>query len=100
MSLCHDLKIYDGFMDVREFDKDIQCFDPPGNEAIDELEVGDCVEVNHNGERFWIKIVEFCGICDIIGNVLSDLIFDHPFKKGDNIKFAKWNIYSIDKECI
>jgi hypothetical protein len=84
---------------VRDFDKDVQCFDFPGQKAIDELEVGDCVEVNHNGERFWTKFVEFCGPCDIVATVLSALVFDHPFTTGDNIKFAKWNVYSIDKEC-
>jgi len=100
MSLCDDLKIYDGYIDVRDFDYLVQCFDPPGNEALDELKVGDCVEVNHNGERFWTKVVEICKVCDIVGVVLSNLVFDHPFTTGDNIKFARWNVYSIDKECV
>lgn len=100
MSLCNDLDIFDGFIDVRDFDKDVQCFDPPGTEALDELKVGDCVEVNHNGERFWTRVVELCGICDIVARVLSTLVFSHPFATGDIIKFAKWNVYAIDEECI
>ena len=99
MSLCNDLEIYDGYIDVRDFDKDVQCFNPPGNEALNELVVGDCVEVNHNGERFWTKIVELCPPCDIVAQVLSTLVFNHPFTTGDNIKFARWNVYTIDKEC-
>ena len=100
MNLCAKLKIYDGFIDIRDFDKDVACFDAPGEGAIMELQPGDCLEVNHDGERFWTTFIEFCKPCDIITKVLSQLVFNHPFQTRDNIKFAKWNIYSIDKECL
>ena len=96
MDECN-LEIYEDFIDVRDFDKDVFDFNAPTQVMLDDLEVGDCVEVNHNGERFWNEIEKFCGSCDLVAKVYQDLVFDHPFAKGSLIKFSRWNIYTIKK---
>lgn len=63
-----------------------------------EVDVGDCVEVNQGDERFWIQVTDVCN-CFIIGIVVSDLHFNHPFTTGDKIKITTQQIYNVDKEC-
>lgn len=63
-----------------------------------EVEIGDCVEVNHNGDRFWIQVTDVC-VCFIIGIVLGPLHFDHDFGVGDKIRVEIYQIYNVDKGC-
>jgi len=63
-----------------------------------EVEIGDCVEVNQGNERFWIQVTDTCN-CFLVGIVMSDLHFDHPFQKGDCIKVTTQQIYNVDKSC-
>jgi hypothetical protein len=63
-----------------------------------EVEIGDCVEVNQNGDRFWILVTEVC-VCFIIGIVLAPLHFPHPFAVGDKIRVEIYHIYNVDKGC-
>lgn len=65
---------------------------------LNDVEVGDCVEVNHGGERFWIQITAVC-TCYVVGIVVSDLHFSHPFIKGDKIRVEIQQIYNHDKGC-
>ena len=70
----------------------------PVNELEREVEVGDCVEANQGGERFWIQVTAVCG-CFVVGIVVSDLVFNHPFSKGDCVKITTQQIYNVDKGC-
>jgi len=63
-----------------------------------EVEIGDCVEVNENGDRFWIQVTDVC-VCFIIGIVLGPLHFDHDFGVGDKIRVEIYHIYNVDKGC-
>jgi hypothetical protein len=63
-----------------------------------EVEVGDCIEVNQGGERFWIQVTDVC-VCYVVGFIVSDLVLDHPFNKGDTIRVEIWHIYNVDKGC-
>lgn len=63
-----------------------------------EVDVGDCVEANQGGERFWIRVTDTCN-CYLVGIIVSDLVFDHPFKKGDCIKITTQQIYNVNKSC-
>jgi len=63
-----------------------------------EVEVGDCVEANQGRERFWVQVTDVC-VCYIIGIVISDLHFNHPFTKGSRIRLEIFHIYNVDKGC-
>ena len=90
---CHDC------VDAWELSRMYGCHESPNPIAsIDEVDVGDCVEVNHNGERFWIKVTDVCR-CFIVGEIISNLIYNHPFNKGQNIRVEIWAIYNVDKAC-
>lgn len=70
----------------------------PVRELDREVEVGDCVEANQGGERFWIEVTAVCG-CFVVGIIRSDFKFVHPFNKGDCIKITTQQIYNVDKGC-
>ncbi len=70
----------------------------PVSNLEDEVEVGDCVEANQGNERFWIQVVDVC-VCYVVGIVVSDLSFSHPFVKGDKIRLEIHHIYNVDKGC-
>jgi hypothetical protein len=63
-----------------------------------EVEIGDCVEIHHYFERFWIQITDVC-MCYAIGIVLAPLHSPHPFGIGDKIKIEAKHIYNVDKGC-
>jgi len=63
-----------------------------------EVDVGDCVEANQGGERFWLEVTAVCG-CYVVGILISDLHFDHPFQKGDCLKILTQQIYNVDRGC-
>ena len=90
--------ICDGYEDVSSFDllymsKDFQA---PTAHEVSLVKIGDYIEVNNGGERFWTKVIykEF-SCCYFVATIQDDLKMPHPFSKGDNIKFHKFNIYSI-----
>lgn len=99
---CKDKNYYkcDDCVNAWELSKLYGCYESP-NPVTDlerEVEVGDCVEVNQNGERFWIKVTDVC-VCFIIGTVIGPLQFSHPFVAGDRIRVEIYQIYNVDKEC-
>lgn len=90
--------ICDGFEDVSTFDllymsKDFQA---PTDHEVSLVEIGDYIEVNNDGERFWTKVINKYS-CYFVATIQDDLKMPHPFSKGDNIKFHKFNIYNIRK---
>ena len=90
----------DDCTDAWELSRNYSCFESP-NPVIDldmEVDIGDCVEANQGGERFWVRVVEVC-VCYIIGVVISDLVFNHPFNKGERIRLEIYHIYNVDKGC-
>ena len=67
----------------------------PVSDIDREVEVGDCVEANQGGERFWVQVTDTC-TCYIIGVVVSDLVFPHPFVKGQKIRLEIFHIYNVE----
>jgi hypothetical protein len=63
-----------------------------------EVNVGDCVEVNEGGERFWIQVTDVC-VCFLIGVVLGPLRFSHGFSVGSRIRVEIYHIYNVDRGC-
>jgi len=49
------------------------------NSIDSEIEIGNLVEANQNGERFWVRVTDKC-VCYIIGIVVSELVFSHPIQ--------------------
>ena len=99
---CKDKDYYkcDTCTDAWELSREYGCKESP-NPVTDldrEVEIGDCVEVNEGGERFWIQVTDVCR-CFIIGIVISDLVFPHPFTTGDKIRVEIYHIYNVDKGC-
>lgn len=89
----------DDCVDAWELSRLYGCNESPNPVTdLDQVEVGDCIEVNQNGERFWIQVTDVC-ICFVVGIVVSDLVFSHPFSKGDSIRVEIWHIYNVDKGC-
>ena len=97
-TIANGVYICDGFKDVTEFDFLTTGIDftAPTPEEVSLVEVGDYLEVNHIGERFWTMVVDI-DRCDFIARVEDDLEFIHPFIKGDLIKFNKYNVYTVRK---
>jgi len=61
---------------------------------LNDVKVGDLVEFNQGGERIWGVVVEICP-CDLIVEVVSDLVLSHPFNKGDKIMITVQHIYNL-----
>lgn len=99
---CKDKDYYkcDTCVDAWELSKHYSCNESP-NPVTDmdrEVEVGDCVEVNNNGDRFWIEVTDVC-VCFIIGIILGPFHNDQPFSIGDKIRVEIYQIYNVDKGC-
>lgn len=89
----------DDCVDAWELSRLYGCNESPNPVSnLSDVEVGDCVEVNQGKERFWIKVTDVC-VCYIVGIVVSDLHFSHPFSKGDSLRVEIYNIYNVDKGC-
>ena len=99
---CNDDYDYkcDDCTDAWELSRLYGCYESPNPVANLETEVNvnDCVEANQGGERFWLQVTDVC-ICYIVGIVISDLQFSHPFSKGDRVRLEVYQIYNVDKEC-
>jgi len=66
----------------------------PSTVQISNLSINDFVQLSHAGERFEVKIEQIIGD-EFVGTVRSDLWFNHPFKLGDFIAFASYNIFNL-----
>lgn len=99
---CKDKDYYkcDDCVNAWDLSREYGCNESPSpvTDLEREVEVGDCVEVNQNGERFWIQVVDVC-VCFIIGIVIGPLVFPHPFAIGDKIRVEIYQIYNVDKGC-
>ena len=99
---CKDKDYYkcDDCVNAWELSRNYSCNESP-NPVTDlerEVRIGDCVEVNENGDRFWIQVSDVC-VCFIIGIVLGPLHFDHDFGIGDKIRVEIYQIYNVDHGC-
>ena len=84
-------------VDAWELERLYSCYESPTPiESFKDVEIGDCLEFNHGGERIWGRVVEKCG-CDVIVEVISDLALSHPFSKGDRILINITNVYNWRK---
>ena len=86
--------------DAWELSRMYGCKESP-NPVLDlerEVEEGDCIEVNQGGERFWLRVTDVCN-CFVVGVVVSNLHFGHPFTTGDRLKVTTQQIYNVDKGC-
>ena len=53
------------------------------------------VEVNQGGERFWLLVLD-CPECTyMLGRIVSDLLLEHDYVKGDIIRAEVKNIYNV-----
>ena len=99
---CKDKDYYkcDDCVNAWDLSREYGCNESPSpvTDLEREVEVGDCVEVNQNGDRFWIQVVDVC-VCFIIGIVIGPLVFPHPFSVGDKIRVEIYHIYNVDKGC-
>jgi len=89
----------DDWVDAWDLSKFYGCTESP-NIVIDFDNI-DCdggttlAEVNRNGERFWTRVID-CPRCEVIvAIVICDLVFDHPFSKGDRVQYELRNVYNI-----
>lgn len=99
MSNCNNKKLYNctDCVDAWELSRTYTCNESPKPISnLYDVDVGDLVEINQNGERFWVKILEICS-CHYIVEVVSDLVFQHPFSKGDKIRIEIYHIYNVKR---
>ena len=64
---------------------------------LDNVEIGDLVEFNQGGERIWGRVLYNCG-CTLIVEVVSDLVFLHPFSKGVKVLISLFHIYNWESQ--
>lgn len=99
---CKDKDYYkcDDCINAWELSREYSCNESP-NPVIDlelEVSVGDCIEANQGGERFWLQVTDVC-VCFVIGTILGPLVFPHPFNIGDKMRIEIYQIYNVDKTC-
>ena len=98
---CQDRDYYKcaDCVDAWDLSRNYSCNESPNpvNSIDSEIEIGNLVEANQNGERFWVRVTDKC-VCYIIGIVVSELVFSHPFSKGDKIRLEIYQIYNVRKE--
>lgn len=81
-------------VDAWKLSRDYTCNESPNPlENFNDVELEDYLEFNQGSERIWGMVVEKCG-CDIIVEVVSDLILSHPFSKGDRVLINIINVYN------
>lgn len=73
-----------------------ETFQLPSKTQIKKLTVGDFVQINAAGERFWCKVL-FVRDTDIVGQIDNELISTdkHGLKADDIIAFTTFNIYKV-----
>ena len=95
----YDYDYRDNCVDEWDLDKYYSCHESPTPIWDCELlHVGDSIEFNVEKERMWGTITEICQdcslCCDIVVEVTSDLLLDHPFSKGDLLLLEMHCIYN------
>lgn len=99
MTTCKDEVDYvcDDCTDAWDLYRNCQVAEVHPISSADEVSVGNCVEVNQGGERFWLKVLATC-TCFLIGRVMTDLVFPHPFSKGDTLKVTIQQVYNVERK--
>ena len=69
---------------------------PIGN--INDVKVGDCIQVRIGEERIWIKVTTVCD-CYYLGIVMFKLETTHPFKKGDLLRVEIQHVFNIENKA-
>lgn len=81
-----------------DLERQYSCYEAPHPiENFNYVEIDDLLEFNHGGERIWGRVIEKC-FCDVIVEVVSDLVLSHPFNKGDKILLGIINIYNWQRQ--
>jgi len=98
MSYCNSKNVYKvELVDAWQLSREYSCNESPKCvNNFSDVEVGDLVEINNNGERFWAEIIELCN-CYYIGRVRGPLLRPHTFGVGDLIRIDIKNIYNLIK---
>ena len=100
MATCQDDVdyVYDDCVDAWELSRLYGCNEAPNPVSnMSEVSVGNCIEVNQGGERFWIKVLATC-TCYVIGRVMAPLEMPHPFSVGDTIRVEIYHIYNVERK--
>jgi hypothetical protein len=85
-------------VDAWSLSREYNCYESPDPiENFDNVEIGDLLEFNQGGERIWGRVIEKC-FCDVIVEVVSDLLLSHPFNKGDKILLGIINVYNWKRQ--
>ena len=95
----YDYDYRDGCVDAWDLEKYYSCNESPTPVTdCSLLQIGDSVEFNIETERMWGEITEICEDCslcfDLVVEITSDLIPDHPFSKGDLLLISMQCIYN------
>lgn len=69
-----------------------------GISNINDVTIGDCIQVRRNGERIWLKVTAVCD-CFYLGLVMFKLEQSHPFKKGDLLKVGIEQVFNIERKA-
>lgn len=81
-----------------EMDEHYPNLEIPNYQQISAIETDDWVELTCEGDRFWVT-VDIVNIdendCEFVGYIQTELVFPHPFKKGDCILFEGNNVLNI-----
>jgi len=97
---CRDGDYYDCIdcVDAWELSRLYGCNEAPHPlQNLDDVKPGDLVEFNQGGERIWGRVLYNCG-CTLIVEVVSDLVFSHPFSKGDKVLLTLFQIYNWESQ--
>lgn len=65
---------------------------------IDDVRIGDCIQIRRNGERIWLKVIAVCD-CFYIGLVMFKLTQQHPFKKGDLVEVGIQQVFNVERKA-
>ena len=69
-----------------------------GISNMNEVRVGDCIQVRRNGERIWLKVTAVCD-CFYVGLVMFKLTQQHPFQKGDLVKAGIEQVFNVERKA-
>jgi len=69
-----------------------------GISNINDVTIGDCIQVRRNKERIWLKVKAVCD-CFYLGIVMFKLEQSHPFKKGDLLRVEIQQVFNIERKA-
>jgi len=69
-----------------------------GISNINDVVVGNCIQVRENGERIWIKVTGVCD-CFYLGRVMFELEESHPFEKGDLLRVEIQQVFNVERKA-